>query len=84
MITRSLGYRPEVEVDSWLEHLQPGDRLLLCSDGLWEMIQDPAFIKQELERSAEPADTVREFIAAANANGGADNIGVVVVHVTAG
>lgn len=84
VITRSLGYRPEVEVDSWLEHLQPGDRLLLCSDGLWEMIQDPAFIKQELERSREPADTVREFIAAANAKGGADNIGVVVVHVTAG
>lgn len=84
VITRSLGYKPEVEVDSWLEHLQPGDRLLLCSDGLWEMIQDPTFLQQELERSTEPADTVKKFIDAANANGGADNIGVVVVHVTAG
>ena len=84
VITRSLGYRPEVVVDSWLEHLQAGDRLLLCSDGLWEMVQDADFIRQELEQSAEPADSVRKFIGAANANGGADNIGVVVVHVTAG
>ena len=84
VITRSLGYRPDVEVDSWLEHLQPGDRLLLCSDGLWEMIQDPTFLQQKLEQSTEPAETVRQLITAANANGGADNIGVVVVHVTAG
>jgi len=83
VITRSLGYKPDVEVDSWLETLQPGDRLLLCSDGLWEMIQDPTYIQQELEQSTEPAETVKKFIAAANANGGADNIGVVVVHVTA-
>ena len=84
VITRSLGYRPDVEVDSWLEFLQPGDRLLLCSDGLWEMLQDPLFLKQELEKSIDPAVSVRQLIDAANANGGADNIGVVVVHVTAG
>lgn len=84
VITRSLGYKPEVEVDTWLEELHPGDRLLLCSDGLWEMVQDHAFLQQEMEQSTEPADTVQTFIAAANANGGADNIGVVVVHVTAG
>lgn len=84
VITRSLGYKQEIEVDSWQEYLQPGDRLLLCSDGLWEMVQDPDFLRQELEQSKEPAATVDKFIAAANANGGADNIGVVVVHVTAG
>ena len=84
VITRSLGYRPEVEVDSWMEHLQPGDRLLLCSDGLWEMLRDPLYLKQELEKATSPASTVSQLIDAANANGGADNIGIVVVHVTAG
>lgn len=84
VITRSLGYKPDIEIDTWLEVLQPGDRLLLCSDGLWEMVQDPAFLQRELAQSADPAATVRTFIDAANANGGADNIGVVVVHVTAG
>lgn len=84
VITRSLGYKQEIKIDTWLEHLLPGDRLLLCSDGVWEMIQDPAFLQRELAQSTDPAATVKTFIEAANANGGADNIGVVVVHVTAG
>ena len=84
VITRSLGYKQDIEIDSWLERLQPGDRLLLCSDGLWEMVQDPASLQQVLEQSTEPAAAVSRFIDAANANGGADNIGVVVVHVMAG
>lgn len=81
VITRSLGNRPEVDVDLWVRTLQEGDRLLLCSDGLWEMVQDPATITDILAGSDNPKSTVEQFIVAANRAGGADNIGVVVVHV---
>lgn len=83
VITRSLGHRREVEVDVLTQQLQPGDRLLLCSDGLWEMLPDRASIVAPLRDSDDPEHTVQQLIAAANANGGADNIGVVVVHIEA-
>ncbi len=81
VITRSLGYQPDVLADFWSVFLQPGDRLLLCSDGLWEMVQDEAVIADYVASARHPAQSVEALIAAANAGGGADNIGVVVVHV---
>lgn len=83
VITRSLGHRPEVEVDLWTQRLQAGDRLLLCSDGLWEMVQDSATLAQIVGDSDDPKHTVEQLIIAANRAGGADNIGVVVIHVEA-
>lgn len=83
VITRSLGHRPEVEVDMSLQKLQEGDRLLLCSDGLWEMVQDPATMAQMVGESEDPKQTVEQLIIAANRAGGADNIGVVVIHIEA-
>lgn len=84
VITRSLGHRPDVEIDIWSEELQAGDRLLLCSDGLWEMVQESAEILDSLLSAENPEDTVKSLITAANRNGGADNIGVVVIHVDEG
>lgn len=81
VITRSLGHRPDVEVDTWAQPLMAGDRLLLCSDGLWEMVQEPATIAEIMGSSDHPKRTVEQLIIAANRAGGADNIGVVVVHV---
>ena len=83
VITRSLGHRPDVEVDVWAEVLQSGDRLLLCSDGLWEMVQEPEAIAEMLRTSDNPKNSVEQLILAANRGGGADNIGVVVIHVEA-
>lgn len=83
VITRSLGHRPDVEVDMWVQSLQAGDRFLLCSDGLWEMVQESEAIAEMIENSDNPKNTVEQLILAANRAGGADNIGVVVVHVEA-
>lgn len=83
VITRSLGHRPEVEIDLWTKRLQVGDRLLLCSDGLWEMVQDSETLAQIVGDPDDPKHTVEQLIIAANRAGGADNIGVVVIHVEA-
>lgn len=80
VITRALGNQPEVEVDSWSKELEPGDRLFLCSDGVWEMIRDPGEMAEmlKLDRLDE---AVNQLIEAANHYGGADNIGVVIAEL---
>ena len=80
VITRALGNQPEVEVDTWLHTMGIGDRLLLCSDGMWEMIHDQAEIASAME-SDQIESAVNQLIEAANGYGGHDNIGVVIVEM---
>jgi len=82
VITRALGNQEEVAVDTWTYTLEDGDRLLLCSDGVWEMIHDPDEIAAALA-SEELQDAVDLLIEAANRYGGLDNIGVVVAEYQA-
>lgn len=79
VVTRTLGSGGG-EPDLRTVETQPGDRLLLCSDGLTEMLADPE-IEQVLIRFAEPMRCCRELVARANDRGGLDNITVVVVDV---
>ncbi|MBC7250829.1 MAG: serine/threonine-protein phosphatase [Anaerolineae bacterium] len=79
VLTRSLGASPTVDVD--LNHfaLQPGDRLVLCSDGLSGVVTDEEICKIALKHS--PRRAVKKLISLANKRGGPDNISVVVVRV---
>jgi PPM family protein phosphatase len=84
LIYRSLGAgRAEVDVDIFTERLQPGDALLLCSDGLWEMVRDPQ-LTNILTEVDDPNETVDLLIQRANENGGEDNITAVLVRGIAG
>ena len=81
IITRALGVDASVEVDVYPVALVPGDRLLLCSDGLTGMVQ-PDDIAAALRRESDPTRAATQLVDAANAAGGEDNITVVVVAVT--
>jgi serine/threonine protein phosphatase PrpC len=81
LIFRSLGANDTVEVDTFALTLAPGDSLLLCTDGLWEMLHNPADISAIIRESASVHAACQELVAAANAAGGEDNIGVVLVRV---
>jgi serine/threonine protein phosphatase PrpC len=79
-IFRSLGDKPNVQVDIFKQQLLPGDILLSCSDGLWEMVRNPQ-IESILDNAPEPETACAQFIEAANANGGEDNVSAVIVFV---
>lgn len=81
-IIRSLGDDPELHFDLFEQRLAPGMRLLLCSDGLWEMVRDPD-LARILAETPHPQAAADALVHAANENGGEDNITAVVVEVRA-
>lgn len=77
---RTVGQTPDVAVDYDYHQLGGATHLLLCSDGLWSMIDDDA-IHSAIITSKWPHDACRALIASANAAGGEDNISAVVVSL---
>jgi serine/threonine protein phosphatase PrpC len=82
VLYRCLGLKPGVEVDIYpAVALQPGDGLLLCSDGLWDMVYPVERIEALLDSSADPPTICRRLVDAANEAGGEDNITAVLVRI---
>jgi len=82
MLTRCLGLTRFVNVDEIELPLDPGDRLLLCSDGLTLMVTDDEIAANLATESAD--ETVWALIEEANQAGGQDNITVIIADVLAG
>lgn len=82
VLSRSVGVESEVDVSLQTLLTQPGDRILLCSDGLTEMLTD-AEIVSEVAAAEDLDQLVESLVAQANEAGGNDNISVVVVEVNA-
>ncbi len=78
IITRAVGAVSEIEIDFFETELEPVDQILLCSDGLTNMIED-----EEISRIIKDQRTLRgaaeELIRTANQNGGRDNITVIII-----
>jgi PPM family protein phosphatase len=82
LIYRSLGAgHKNVEVDIFHEVLRPGDKLLLCSDGLWEMVHHQDLLRILSEHNS-PQVICDKLIEQANKSGGEDNITAIVVHIS--
>ena len=80
IITRSLGAEPSLKADIFAEDLKSGDFVLLCSDGLWEMVRDRQ-IAEVLLTAPDPQRACNELVGLANSNGGADNISVLLASL---
>ena len=78
IITRALGVDPNVAVDTYRVDLRPGDRLMICSDGLTNMLSDDT-IAQTLRRHADPQQAADTLVDMANQAGGDDNITVILL-----
>ena len=82
IITRAIGARDTIEIDFFPEELRRGDLVLMCSDGLTNMLED-----EEIGRILKTPGTIEEraerLINAANQNGGRDNIAVILIDAFA-
>jgi protein phosphatase len=79
-ITRAIGISSLVRVDRFIQDLSVGDALLLCTDGLTNLVSDSE-IQQHLQSIADPQQCCQSLVNLANQRGGGDNITVVVVRV---
>ncbi|MEN0130099.1 MAG: protein phosphatase 2C domain-containing protein [Brevundimonas sp.] len=84
VVTRALGGGSEtVDPDVFWLPVSPGDRMLVCSDGLTDEVPD-ARIEAELKAEPDPQAAADRLVAAALAAGGSDNVTVLVVDATLG
>lgn len=81
IITRSVGFEEEVQVDVMGLTLEPGDTFILCSDGLANMVEDEEL--REVLRKSPLEETPQKLVELANDRGGDDNITVIVVQARA-
>ena len=81
IVTRALGTKAEVEVDTVQHELQHNDLLLLCSDGLSDMVADWLIEETLKERGEDLEATASKLVELANRNGGKDNISVILMQV---
>lgn len=79
IITRAIGAGEDVLVDFFTIRIEEGNRILMCSDGLTNMVEDEE-IQLIVDRQQDLVDGVQQLIACANHNGGKDNIAVILIE----
>lgn len=79
IITRAIGAREKVEIDFFEYRLKKGDIILMCTDGLSNMVEDEEIFRI-VKSSRDVVEAVERLVEKANDNGGSDNIGVIVAE----
>ena len=80
VITRAIGGRVPVRVDFFDVKLEHGDKILLCSDGLTNMVEDEEIL-EIVRKSSSIEEAASTLVDTANKNGGKDNISVVLAEI---
>jgi serine/threonine protein phosphatase PrpC len=83
VLSRALGPQPSVKVDTLSIDVVPGDRFMLCSDGLSEYIEGHGWLARQLQTGDDLDAIAEELVSYANTAGGHDNITSVVVELRA-
>jgi len=81
LVTRALGVDPEVDVDMQVHDALPGDLILLCSDGLNDMVADEDIGLALRETGSDLEQAAERLIRLANDNGGRDNVSVILARI---
>ena len=79
IITRAIGADETVQIDFFEVRLKEGEQILMCTDGLSNMLEDEE-IRRTMERERDPAEKAMKLVEKANENGGRDNITVVIIE----
>lgn len=79
VITRAVGVHSPVKIDFFDVKLEAGDRILLCSDGLTNMVEDEDIFRI-IKKSGSLREAAQKLVNEANKNGGKDNISVVLAE----
>ena len=79
IITRAIGAAEEIEIDFFEIDLKKEDTILMCTDGLTNMLED-SDIRKIMKGQRDVAGKAEELIKGANNNGGKDNIGVIIIE----
>ena len=80
IVTRALGTKPTVEADFYEEAIQPGDTVILCSDGLRGEVSEEEMV-QMVTQPLLPQEMASKLVALANQRGGPDNITVIILQI---
>ena len=83
IVTKAIGQDPPLEPTSTTIKISPDDWLLMCSDGLTDMVSDQELLAESQQADGDPANLVAALVEAANSAGGKDNISIVVLKVVA-
>jgi PPM family protein phosphatase len=82
VLTKALGARDDVDFEVAVRELSEGDVVLLCSDGLTNMLTDARILEIVAARGTDLEAACRDLVAAANAGGGRDNISAILLRYT--
>lgn len=80
VLYRALGQTETLEIDILTRRLSPHSRLLICSDGLWNLADDRE-LREIVMRNSDPQTACDQLVALANSRGGVDNITAILLHI---
>jgi len=80
VLYRAIGQGDNLEVDASVRRLPPGSQLMLCSDGLWGLVDESRML-EIIRENPDPQEACFKLVDEANLNGGPDNITVILVNI---
>ena len=83
VLYRALGQSETLEVDALTRRLPPNSRLLLCSDGLWNLVEEKDIVEISMSHN-NPQEACDKLVALANKRGGTDNITAILLQIPRG